>query len=76
MAENSVSLKPSKHLSLSEKGMSVYAIAKNLKTKTQAVQVAAFITAKGPDAANIFNMFSPSEAETKNLCVIKTNLDT
>ncbi|KAJ8885095.1 hypothetical protein PR048_011291 [Dryococelus australis] len=63
MAENSVSLKLPKHLSLSEYGMPVvwklwiqqfewYAIATNLESKTQAVQ-----------------------AESKNLSLIKTKFD-
>ncbi|KAJ8882602.1 hypothetical protein PR048_014413 [Dryococelus australis] len=82
MAENSVSLKAPNHLSLSENGMPVvwklwiqqfewYAIATNLENKSQAVQVATFMIAIGPDAANIFNTFSLSEAES----VIKTKFD-
>ncbi|KAJ8872830.1 hypothetical protein PR048_026446 [Dryococelus australis] len=85
MAENSVSLKPPKHLSLLENGMPMvwkswiqqfewYAIAINMESKTQAVQVATFI-AIGPDAANIFIMFSLSEAESKNPSVIKPKFD-
>ncbi|KAJ8884914.1 hypothetical protein PR048_011110 [Dryococelus australis] len=78
MAENSISLKPPKHLSLLENGMPVmwklwtqpfewYTIATNLESKTQAVQVATFMNAIGHDVANIFNAFSLSEARSKNL---------
>ncbi|KAJ8885351.1 hypothetical protein PR048_011548 [Dryococelus australis] len=86
MAENSVSLRALKHLSLSENDMLVvwksliqqfewYAIETNLENKTLAVQLATFMIAIGPDAANIFNMFSLSEAKSKNLNVIKTKFN-
>ncbi|KAJ8872179.1 hypothetical protein PR048_025781 [Dryococelus australis] len=86
MAENSFSLKPRKHLSSSENGMPVvwkswiqqfewYAIATDLESKIQAVQVATFMTAIGPDAVNVFNTFSLSEAERKNLGMMKTKFN-
>ncbi|KAJ8895790.1 hypothetical protein PR048_001128 [Dryococelus australis] len=52
-----------------------YVITTNVGNKPRVVQVAIFMNAIGPNAANIFNTFSFSEAESKNLSVIETKFD-